>query len=689
MPDQPVPEAVTVLQAYTMADEGRAGRAVALLEGLTPSLDDPLAWGLTRAALANLYLVTGRLDSIPGILSELYQYRDLAPVLAAVARGVSVILDTHEGGSLVTASDVFVEMAEQQSRLGLYYFAGVSYHNASLAYFARGLYERSIALSHQAIRQFERTPSKHGVESTHAVLAIALLELGETNRADASLECIPSSPEVLADAKADAAWIAAAQGDTDRAWVLIEQASSSARDGARTPGAHAAVQYSKALAHLVDGNLTAAAKAVSDAHDGSVELDALARHYAMSALLALLSDDVASAGQLAREGVAVAERQRAMHWARWLHLIAAVAESDADGVRRALVHLSSSARLSTLVLADAIARGLGLAGEVPPELHELIRSWPRRWLPALRRSIQGSSVDAGLVAAELLSTLGTIDDVALLGKFEVRHIKQPARRRFSRSLARRANPTLVVHDLGRVQLQVAHRVVPLSQSRRKAASLLAFLASRPSHSATRDQVLEAMWPTQAPESATNSLHQTLFFLRRDIDPWFEDGRSVDYVVMEPDVVYLDPELVQVDSAAFFRQVSAALTSGSVAELAVPLLRDYPARFALDFEYEDWSYAWREQLHGIYLEAVQAAADALLAKGNARVAIDVIQRALAVDPSAVELEGALVAALHRAGSTAAAAHQYRHFAKAYEDETGASPPPIADLLKARSDSPSHR
>lgn len=679
IPDQPVPEAVTVLRAYTMAAEGQAARAVVLLEGLTPSSDDPLAWGLTRAALANLYLVTGRLDTIRSILEELRQHRGVAPVIASLARGVSVILDTHQGGSLVTASDVFVDMAQEQSRLGLNYFAAVSYHNASLAFFARGQYERSIALGRQAVRQFDRTPSRHGIESTHASLAIAHLELGDADRAEASLECIPSGNEALADAKADSAWVAAAQGDTDTAWILIEQASATARDSARTPGAHAAVQYSRALAHLVDGNLHAAAQAVSAAREGTVELDALPRHFAMSALVGLLSDDSEAAARLAREGLAVAERQRATHWARWLNLIAAVANSDADSARRSLVSLAASAKLSTLVLADAVVRSLGLVGDLPTELRELIRTSPRRWLPVLRRCVQTADLSAGLPAAELLSTFGTIDDVAILRKFELKHIRQPSRRGLSRRLARHANPTLVVHDLGRLQLQVAHRLVPLSQSRRKAASLMAFLASRASHSATRDQVLEAMWPKQVPEGATNSLHQTLFFLRRDIDPWFEDGGSVDYLVMEPDVVYLDPELVQVDSAAFFRQASAALASGSIAELAVPILRDYPAKFALDFEYEDWSHAWREQLHSIYLEAAQGAADALLAKGDVRLAIDVIQRALAVDASAVDLEGALVTALHRAGSTAAAAHQYRHFAKSYEEETGMSPPQLADLI----------
>jgi DNA-binding SARP family transcriptional activator len=339
----------------------------------------------------------------------------------------------------------------------------------------------------------------------------------------------------------------------------------------------------------------------------------------------------------------------------------------------------ANSKLSSLVLADAIGAGLGLLGDIPADLVDFMRTWPNRWLPVLRRVVQGPDREAGLVAAEVLASQGTVADVAVLTAFERRHVRQAARRTFSRRLARHANPTMVVHDLGRLQLQLGHRIVPLSKTRRKAASLLAYLAARPTHSATRDQVLEAMWPNQSPEGAANSLHQTLFFLRRDIDPWYEDGHSVDYVVVEPDVVFLDPELVQVDSSAFFRQISAALASENLADVSVPILRDYQAKFALDFEYEDWSAAWRDQLHALFLQACQSTSEALVAAGRHQLAIDIVGRALLIDPAALELEARLVVALHRSGATTAAGHQYGHYAKSYEAETGDPAPDLKALL----------
>jgi DNA-binding SARP family transcriptional activator len=679
MPDQPIPEAVMVIRALHLASQGHARRAVVMLENLSPSPDDPMAWGLTKLALANVHLVLGHLDVVRSVIAETANFEGLPGVVDSLVTGFTVLIAAHDGGHFADVSRVMDDLAVEHVRLGLSHFAGVSYHNGAFAAYARGQYDRCIELGIKAMQQFELTPARYGIESTQTLVAQALLERGESARASAYLEPIGTCSKIPADAQADRAWVAAAMGDTATAWIYIEQAARTALDASTVPSASAYARYAKALAHIVDGNLGAAAEAVQDADLDSVEPDAVARHAAMGALVALLSEDRPAARRLARDGLASAEAQGVQHWVRWLSLLLAVADSDADGYRRSLVMLLANAKLSMLILADAVTLGLGLLDEAPDDVVELVKLFPSRWIPVLRRVVSSGDRNAGMVAANLLSRFGSIEDVPLLSAFERRHIRQAGRRTFSKALARHVNPTMVVHDLGRLRIQLGHRTVALSQSRRKAAALLAYLASRPEHAATRDQVLDAMWPHQSPEGAANSLHQTLFFLRRDIDPWFEEGHSVDYVVVEPDVVYLDPQLVQVDSAAFFRQVSVALSSKDTIDLVLPIVRDYQAKFALDFEYEDWSVAWRDQLHGLFLDAVEQAADGLLARGRYQVATEILERALAVDADALGIERRLVVALHRSGATAAASHQHRHFAQAHEAEHGEAPPSLRTLL----------
>lgn len=643
-----------------------------------------MAWGLTKLALSNVHLVLGHLDIVRALVSEMGRFDDLPHVIASITRGFAALIAAHDGGQLADVSQTMDDLAEAHVRLGLTHYAGVSLHNGAFVAYSRGQYDRCVQLGVRAIQQFDSTPARHGIESTQSLVAQALWEQGEIARALSHLESVGTSSRFPPDAQADRAWIAAATGDTATAWVYIEQAARTSADASTVPSAAAYTRYAQTLAHLVDGNLGAARAAVEGADEGSVEPDAVARHAAMLALVALLTEDRERAVGIARDGLAVAEAQGALHWSRFLGLLAAVASADADAYRRALVTLLANAHLSTMVLADAIVMGLGLLDQAPDEVVAMVKGWPNRWLPCLRRAIGGSDRATGLVAAEMLSKYGVVEDVPLLSAFERKHIRQAGRRIFSTTLARHVNPTMVVHDLGRVRIQLGHRSVALSQSRRKAAALLAFLASRPEHSATRDQVLEAMWPNQSPDGAANSLHQTLFFLRRDIDPWFEEGHSVDYVVVEPDVVFLDPQLVQVDSAAFFRQASSALASKEVGEVVVPIVRDYQAKFALDFEYEDWSLAWRDQLHGLFLDAVEQAADSLIARGRFHAATEMLERALSIDASALSLEGKLVVALHRSGAAAAAAHQYRHFARAHEDELGEPPPAFAVLLSTGPD-----
>ena len=101
-----------------------------------------------------------------------------------------------------------------------------------------------------------------------------------------------------------------------------------------------------------------------------------------------------------------------------------------------------------------------------------------------------------------------------------------------------------------------------------------YLASRSKQTATREQVLEELWPEQSPSGATNSLHQTLYFLRRTIDPWYEDNQAVDYLAMGSDLVYLDQDLVHVDSVSFQRQATEAIARADLAREGSAILQAY-------------------------------------------------------------------------------------------------------------------
>jgi DNA-binding SARP family transcriptional activator len=678
MPDGPVPVAATIIRARGFVAKGQAQRAVDMLEPLDPDPDDFIEWGLLRTALANAYMATGQFAKLRKVADEILRCADSPRVAVAIARGYVAVLDANAGGPLAPACDVLADLGDGHARDELPYFAAVSYHNAGLGQFARGRYSSAASCARMALDQFDLTAGRPGVESTHGLVAMALWETGEHDRAQRHLHEATGREDAPCDALADGAWILGATGALDSAWLLLGKAARSAMDGESDPGANASVQYTRSLLCMIAGNLDEAAAALVDAADGSIELDAVARHASASALVSLLQGRPEETLSIVESGLSVVVKQGAMHWEQWLRLLAAAARRDRDGYRRALLALLGSAKLSTLALADAILLGLPMLDEIPSGLEESIVQWPGRWLPALRNAVQGTVEPIARASAQLLAKYGSIGDVAVLSAYERTHVRAPTRRVLGRQLARHANPTLVIHDLGRIAFDIGGRHVVVSQTRRRTASLLAFLASRPNNSATKEQVLESLWPNQSPAGAANSLHQTLFYLRRDIDPWFSESHSIHYLVVEPDIVFFDSELVLVDSVAFFRQASATLLGDDLGTHGSRLLRDYTGLFAPEFAYEDWSMAWRDRVHSTYLLLAQRTGEALLGAGDLRLGIDVMSRALSVDPSALDLEASLILALLEAGATAAAAHQYSHFAKACDEELGIVPPELVEM-----------
>jgi DNA-binding SARP family transcriptional activator/tetratricopeptide (TPR) repeat protein len=302
---------------------------------------------------------------------------------------------------------------------------------------------------------------------------------------------------------------------------------------------------------------------------------------------------------------------------------------------------------------------------------------PERWRTALRQSLDEDGQDLNVPAAQLLELIGEQSDVALL-----RRLARSARRRpdaavLGRGLGRRLADRVRVEDQGRVAIQVGPRLVLGSSVRRKVLAMLCYLITRPDMSATRDQVLDALWPELDPEVAVNSLNQTIYFLRRVFEESYTEDLSPGYVHHDSDVVWLDTELISSRSAEC-RQLIRDLPNEPTPEEVDRLTDLYRGRFALDFEYEDWATAYRDPLHAAYLEIVERSVLDDFRSGHYDRGIRVARRALDVDPSAEQIELCLLRLYRVTGAHAAAAEQYAHYAAVIRDELGLEPPPLDAL-----------
>ncbi len=196
-------------------------------------------------------------------------------------------------------------------------------------------------------------------------------------------------------------------------------------------------------------------------------------------------------------------------------------------------------------------------------------------------------------------------------------------------------------------------------------------------SATRDQVLEALWPDLEPDPALNSLNQTVYFLRRVFEPSFAEDVSPGYVHHDSEVIWLDPELVDSRSQRCREAIRVADRDPSPENVDL-VSRTYFGRFALDFAYEEWAGPYRDSMHAAYLEVVEKAVSADTNAGAFDRAIGLARRAIEADPEAEQIELSLLRLYRRTGAHSAAAEQYAHYSSVLRNELGIEPPPLDSL-----------
>jgi DNA-binding SARP family transcriptional activator len=330
------------------------------------------------------------------------------------------------------------------------------------------------------------------------------------------------------------------------------------------------------------------------------------------------------------------------------------------------------------IRAEAVLRRIA---EMSDEAIDVVRaeaeSRPRRWRMPIRILVAAPGGRERWQAARLLEVIGTKEDVRLLRLASKESRGQLRHPDFGRSLARRVADPVYVDDLGRLVIWVGSQEIPGTTIRRKALALLCFLLAQPKMSATRDQVLDALWPDQDPEQAANSLHQTVYFLRRVFEPEYVEDLSPGYLHHDPDVLWLDSDLITSRSHEY-RRIAASIGALATPAQAERVSEIYSGRFALDFTYEEWAAPIRDSMHARYLEIVERAVTHDADTGQIDRAMHLAQRAIEIDPQLDEVEKTVIRLYTLVGAYAAAAEQYGHYSLGQRD-LGLDPAHLEDLM----------
>ncbi|MEP7378285.1 MAG: BTAD domain-containing putative transcriptional regulator [Chloroflexota bacterium] len=676
----PADPAVAAIQARRYIEAGELDRAAHLLG----SVDTTASPALVRAVIRHTRLSLGWRTSDRQLMLSTLEEARADPETPAILRDIIQIQIDASPLSVprvpfAVLSRRLEQMAVKQAGAGYSYFAAISLHNAAVAAQSSGDPKEAIRLGQRALTAFEQLadlPTE--TYSTHAVLAGCWLEMGDRSRAEQHFVDGLSSGREHGDVPAEFALLWAITGQRDRAIRMV--------DNARTLMTHGLSDIQGVTQSLRAEAFLALAASPDHALELLGQIPAERPLDVGDTLGRLLCESIANLIS-GRRQVALSCAQRGLDSAREVaagndeakfKAVVALAMSDPARIGAAIASLAGRGQLGVLEIADAIGESLAQIQPLPPELLRSMRSWPERWLPVLRRQLAKGDTPSGRVAAVALDDVGSFEDVPRLRAYT----KAYGRRArtddgLGLNLAKRVAPPLEIRDLGRVVFVVGTREVALSRSRRKAAALLMYLVTRPRLTATREQVLDDLWPDADPGSASNSLNQSLFFLRRNIDPWYEDGLSVDYVHFEGDLVWLDADLTRIQSSTFIQSARDARRSGAAAADASSTLRAYAGRFAPEFEYDEWAMNWRHRLHAEFLGLATASLDQLESSGDLSEARDIASHVLDVDSTAREIEQRLVRIYWKLGARSAALSQYEHLVS-LDRADGLEPPSITEV-----------
>jgi DNA-binding SARP family transcriptional activator len=600
---------------------------------------------------------------------------DSDPLAADIVRASRAILSAGSYGTISDLSPTLAAMAARQKELGLTRYFGITMFNLGILYKAQGDAQRCLAVALEAEQALVATSSDYELTSVRLLIAWARAHLESLDVAlrQFDVDRSPLTREAQAEVVADLGSLHVWYGSRAQAAELLASAP--------VPGLRAdyldTISLVRAELALRDGNIDAAREAMESLSQGpSTESGHLAHRLAILARMAIARGD-ADSDVVSATAMTHAEDQGAWHWWRYTALARALASAETgQEVQLPPDVRSSSGYLS--MLAEPVAKELHrlAADDLALVREEALRRQPR-WREALRPVVREGESSASWPAAYLLEEIGDETDVSLLRAVSHRGRAAAGHRTLGRRLARRLAKRLYVEDQGRVRLALDGRQIDGSTIRRKVLALLCFLLTRPAFSATRDEVLEALWPDLEPAVAGNSLNQTVYFLRRVIEPHYSEDTTAGYVHFETNVIWLDQELVHSRSTEcwrLIRELSDDTTGDDVSRLS----ERYEDRFALDFAYEEWAIPYRDALHAAYLHVIESAVSEDIRAGRFDRAVVLCRSALVVDPAAENLEVLLVRVYRLSGAHAAAAEQYAHYASLVREQLGVEPPPIHTL-----------
>jgi ATP/maltotriose-dependent transcriptional regulator MalT/DNA-binding SARP family transcriptional activator len=645
---------------------------------------DPRMEALACLKMSTVYSNYGDTDRAARVAEEGVE---LVPTDAVGTRlrleGNVAITRTFLSGSAEIVVQECLRVAGEAAALGLEHFAAIGYHNAGEAQLQMGEVKNAILNLDRAATFWADTPTNpfaDNLDLTFALLLDGQIERARTLALDSMRRAAPW-PRPRAHAVHSLALVLQAEGRLNEAARLDREATANPA----ILGGPAGTIFATLIEGLfVDGRPPAEIKLALESFESLPPIDPrnLVEIVPALAIRDHLSGECEGDCQKQLESLVRFERSG-------VGLFAMIGRVKIGSL--SLEHRSRSAkRQAWKALGDAYEAGLlgpirhwvrryaphaatALALEGGPNLiANLSNLDPDGWRTALVELVPLATGDARktvLGAVQQHATRETLTALAKLPGADTSETRRVIRRQHASRLFLRTLGGVSLHRGG-------WRGPEIQIEKRRVRALLAVLAAHAHTALTRDMAVDLLWPDADGDAAINNLNQTVFQLRRYLDPTYRQHESPEYVVSNAEQVALAADLVHTDVEEVRRLPDRLVgvpwpQRQEIAGRAISLVR---GEFLADLRYEPWAAQLQLGIHNEVRARLLPIARQASAMFDIQLSMDAAAALIAMDPFDEAATLALADALSRSGKSVSARNLLIRYADRLRDELDEGPSP---------------
>jgi DNA-binding SARP family transcriptional activator len=223
-------------------------------------------------------------------------------------------------------------------------------------------------------------------------------------------------------------------------------------------------------------------------------------------------------------------------------------------------------------------------------------------------------------------------------------------------------------------------------ARRRSVTLLKILVTNYGKTVGREELIDMLWPSEAPKDAPELLKIAVHYLRRGVDDPHNAKTDTSFISTEPSGYAFNPaSLHRIDALDFEAMAQEGLRfehQGRWREALVALraaAEIYGGDYLEDERYSDWCLGRRRQLRELLLDVLVTIARLLCSSGDFEAAIRCHRRILELDPCLEDVHRDLMDVLSRCGKRTQALRQYEECRRALREEFDVSPVLETEML----------